>query len=47
MISGKGGTTNLGDLVLVPLALQVGSFAPWEITPLLMIGGLYLHFGGF
>jgi predicted DNA repair protein MutK len=32
---------------LVPLALLISAFAPWLITPLLMIGGLYLCFEGF
>lgn len=33
--------------ILVPAALIIGSFAPWAITPLLMIGGLFLCFEGF
>lgn len=33
-------------LILVPLALLISSFAPWAITPLLMVGGLYLCFEG-
>lgn len=32
--------------VLVPLALAVSYFAPWLITPLLMVGGTYLCFEG-
>lgn len=36
----------LNKLILVPLALVIGTFAPWAITPLLMIGGLYLCFEG-
>ncbi|NGZ83326.1 DUF808 domain-containing protein [Duganella aceris] len=33
--------------VLVPAALAISAFAPWAITPLLMVGGLYLCFEGF
>ena len=40
----KGSSVN--KLILVPLALLIGAFAPWAITPLLMIGGLYLCFEG-
>jgi uncharacterized protein len=40
----KGSFVN--KLILVPLALLIGHFAPWAITPLLMIGGLYLCFEG-
>jgi predicted DNA repair protein MutK len=36
----------INKLILVPLALLIGTFAPWAITPLLMIGGLYLCFEG-
>ena len=32
--------------ILVPLALLISGFAPWAVTPLLMIGGLYLCFEG-
>src|SRR4051812_45238048 len=32
--------------VLVPLALAISAFAPWAVTPLLMLGGLYLCFEG-
>jgi predicted DNA repair protein MutK len=31
-------------LVLLPVALLLSSFAPWAVTPLLMIGGAYLAF---
>lgn len=31
---------------LLPLALLLGYFAPWAITPLLMLGGLYLSYEG-
>jgi predicted DNA repair protein MutK len=40
----KGSAIN--KLILVPLALLIATFAPWGITPLLMIGGLYLCFEG-
>lgn len=33
--------------ILVPAALLISVFAPWGITPLLMIGGAYLCFEGF
>jgi predicted DNA repair protein MutK len=33
-------------LFLLPAALILSAFAPWAITPLLMIGGLYLCFEG-
>jgi predicted DNA repair protein MutK len=36
----------MNKLILVPLALLISRFAPWGITPLLMIGGLYLCFEG-
>lgn len=36
----------LNKLILVPLALLISSFAPWAVTPLLMLGGLYLCFEG-
>ena len=36
----------INKLILVPLALLIGRFAPWAVTPLLMIGGLYLCFEG-
>ncbi len=40
----KGSFVN--KLILVPLALLISAFAPWAITPLLVIGGLYLCFEG-
>lgn len=40
----KGSFVN--KLILVPLALLISAFAPWGVTPLLMIGGLYLCFEG-
>ncbi|WP_375428778.1 DUF808 domain-containing protein [uncultured Sphingomonas sp.] len=33
-------------LILIPLALLLAAFAPWAVTPLLMIGGLFLCFEG-
>jgi predicted DNA repair protein MutK len=33
--------------ILVPAALAISAFAPSAITPLLMVGGLYLCFEGF
>ncbi|MFZ3123684.1 MAG: DUF808 domain-containing protein [Acidovorax sp.] len=33
--------------ILVPLALLVSAFAPWAVTPLLMVGGAFLCFEGF
>ncbi|RWR03932.1 hypothetical protein ED28_02795 [[Pantoea] beijingensis] len=36
----------INKLILVPLALVISAFAPWAITPLLMIGGAYLCYEG-
>ena len=33
-------------LLLLPAALLLSAFAPWAITPLLMLGGAYLCFEG-
>jgi predicted DNA repair protein MutK len=33
-------------LILLPAALVLSSFLPWAVTPLLMLGGLYLCFEG-
>jgi predicted DNA repair protein MutK len=41
----KGSARN--KLILVPAALAVSAFAPWLITPLLMLGGLFLCYEGF
>ncbi|MDI1362801.1 DUF808 domain-containing protein [Methylotenera sp.] len=41
----KGSLVN--KLILVPTALAISYFAPWAITPLLMLGGAYLCFEGF
>lgn len=40
----KGSFVN--KLILVPLALLISAFLPWLITPLLMLGGLYLCYEG-
>ncbi|MEJ7805207.1 MAG: DUF808 domain-containing protein [Telluria sp.] len=40
----KGSFVN--KAILVPSALAISVFAPWAITPLLMIGGAYLCFEG-
>ena len=37
----------INKLILVPAALAISYFAPWAITPLLMLGGAYLCFEGF
>ncbi|MGJ7065034.1 DUF808 domain-containing protein [Morganella morganii] len=36
----------LNKLILVPLALLINAFAPWAVTPLLMVGGAFLCFEG-
>lgn len=36
----------LNKLILVPLALAISAFAPWAVTPLLMVGGAFLCFEG-
>lgn len=41
----KGSFKN--KLILVPAALTISAFAPWAITPLLMVGGAYLCYEGF
>ncbi|MBI4995512.1 MAG: DUF808 domain-containing protein [Rhodocyclales bacterium] len=33
-------------LILVPAALAISAFIPWAVTPLLMVGGLYLCLEG-
>ncbi len=37
----------LNKAILVPAALLISWLAPWAITPLLMLGGLFLCFEGF
>jgi predicted DNA repair protein MutK len=41
----KGSFRN--KLILVPTALLLATIAPWTITPLMMLGGLFLCFEGF
>jgi hypothetical protein len=36
----------LNKAILVPAALAISAVAPWAITPLLMVGGLFLCFEG-
>ena len=36
----------INKLILVPLALLISAFAPWAVTPLLMVGGAFLCFEG-
>jgi predicted DNA repair protein MutK len=37
----------LNKSILVPAALAISAFAPWAVTPLLMLGGAFLCFEGF
>ena len=37
----------LNKVILVPAALAISAFAPWLVTPLLMLGGLFLCYEGF
>ncbi|HYD97015.1 MAG TPA: DUF808 domain-containing protein [Noviherbaspirillum sp.] len=41
----KGSVKN--KVILVPAALAISAFAPWAVTPLLMIGGAFLCYEGF
>ena len=41
----KGSMVN--KVILVPAALLISAFAPWAVTPLLMVGGAFLCFEGF
>ena len=41
----KGSLVN--KAILVPAALAISAVAPWAVTPLLMIGGLFLCYEGF
>jgi hypothetical protein len=36
----------LNKAILVPAAVAISAFAPWAVTPLLMVGGLFLCFEG-
>jgi predicted DNA repair protein MutK len=40
----KGSVRN--KLILVPAALAISAFLPWAVTPLLMVGGLFLCYEG-
>lgn len=40
----KGSAIN--KAILVPVALLISAFAPWAVTPLLMVGGAFLCFEG-
>lgn len=40
-----GSTRN--KAILVPAALAISAFAPWAVTPLLMVGGAFLCYEGF
>ncbi len=37
----------LNKAILVPAALAISAFLPWAVTPLLMLGGLFLCYEGF
>ena len=37
----------INKAILVPAALAISAFAPWLVTPLLMVGGAYLCYEGF
>ena len=37
----------INKAILVPTALAISAFAPWAVTPLLMVGGAFLCFEGF
>jgi predicted DNA repair protein MutK len=41
----KGSMRN--KVILVPAALAISAFAPWAVTPLLMLGGAFLCYEGF
>lgn len=41
----KGSVIN--KVILVPAALAISALVPWLVTPLLMLGGLFLCFEGF
>ena len=41
----KGSLIN--KAILVPAALAISAFAPWLVTPLLMVGGAFLCYEGF
>ncbi|MES2784813.1 MAG: DUF808 domain-containing protein [Pseudomonadota bacterium] len=37
----------INKAILVPAAIAISAFAPWAVTPLLMIGGAFLCYEGF
>ena len=37
----------INKAILVPAAIAISYFAPWLVTPLLMVGGAFLCFEGF
>ncbi len=37
----------INKAILVPAALAISAFAPWGVTPLLMVGGAFLCYEGF
>jgi len=37
----------MNKAILVPAALAISAFAPWAVTPLLMVGGAFLCYEGF
>ena len=37
----------INKVILVPAALAISAFAPWAVTPLLMVGGAFLCYEGF
>ena len=37
----------INKVILVPAAIAISAFAPWAVTPLLMVGGAFLCFEGF
>jgi len=41
----KGSLVN--KAILVPAALAISAFAPWAVTPLLMLGGALMRLNGF
>src|SRR3954465_838689 len=41
----KGSLRN--KAILVPAALVISAFAPWAVSPLLMVGGAFLCYEGF
>lgn len=37
----------INKVILVPAAMAISAYAPWAVTPLLMIGGAFLCYEGF